>query len=385
MRIAIIGTKGIPAKWGGIEKYVDEIGKRLVLRGHDVTVFGSKWYLKEYTGKWYQGVRIIKVPAIHSQSVDALSNGFFATIYTLFSKYDIVNFHGYGSYFFVPIIKFTGKITVITSHGLIDRQWRNPKYGEFALNILRNAGKIGIQRGDYVTTVAPYWKKRIMEEYGVNAHILASGLDTAKKVKPDIIKMKYGLYGDDYILFLGRIDPIKRVDWVIDLAGKIGNKYKVVIAGGVQDSKTENYLKQLKKRVGDNDNVVFTGAVAGKEKSELFGNCKLLINPSSSEGLPVVALEAMSYGKVCIASNIPGHREIIAHGENGFLFNSESKKEFYAIARKCVEMEKNVFEKIGTNARQNVSEVYNWDRTARHTEELYVKFLEDRKARKNKS
>jgi glycosyltransferase involved in cell wall biosynthesis len=98
-------------------------------------------------------------------------------------------------------------------------------------------------------------------------------------------------------LFLGRIDPIKRIDWVLDLAGLIDVNIRLVVAGGVQDSKTEAYLRSLKQKADKDPIVIFTGPVAGREKAELFGNCLLFLAPSAGEGLPITVLEAAAYGK----------------------------------------------------------------------------------------
>ena len=80
VKIAIVGLKGIPAKWGGIEKYVEEVGKRLVKRGHEVTVFGSRWFCQDYSNKTYKGINIRRLPVINLQATDALSNAFLAMI-----------------------------------------------------------------------------------------------------------------------------------------------------------------------------------------------------------------------------------------------------------------------------------------------------------------
>jgi len=74
MKIAFIGLKGIPAKWGGIEVYVEEIAKRLVQRGHEVTVYCRKWFTENYDT--YAGIKIVKTPTIKTRATDALLHGF---------------------------------------------------------------------------------------------------------------------------------------------------------------------------------------------------------------------------------------------------------------------------------------------------------------------
>jgi len=381
MRIAMIGTKGLPAKWGGIERYVEEISRRLSKRGHQVTVFGSGWYMKDLHQSTYEGIRVVSVPALHLQAVDALSNGAFAALGAMTGPYDIVDFHGYGSYFFVPPVRASGKITFVTSHGLIDGQWRNPKYGRFAHSMLRLAGRIGITQADHVVTVSSFWKNRIRDLFGREADVLPSGIEAIEIRKPDIIKKKYGLEGNDYLLFLGRIDPVKRVDWIIDMARFVQTGDRIVIAGGAQDSNTKRYLDELKSRADGRDQIVFTGPVVGREKQELLSNCKCLLTPSGSEGLPIVLLEGMSYGRVCIASDIEAHREVIQDRVNGFLFDSKDKGEFVKQVKYALRLNRDQMVCMGEKARKSVSERYNWDQTARLTEEMFFRVLSKKRSR----
>jgi glycosyltransferase involved in cell wall biosynthesis len=386
MRIAMLGTKGIPAKWGGIEKYVEEVGKRLAERGHEVTVFASRWYCRDYTGDSYKGIRIIRVPALHLQATDALSNSFFAFLRILIQPFDIVHFHSYGSYFFVAPVRALGKNTVVTSHGLIDASWENPKYGGFAHRVLRTAGSIGLRRAHCVTTVAAYWKERIEDAFHVDACVLPAGLDKADFRAPRIIRERYGLETGSYLLFLGRIDPIKRVDWVSGLRSQGG--LKIVIAGGAQDEPTGKYLAELQGKVAQNPRVIFTGPVTGEEKAELLSNCRFFVNPSTSEGLPITVLEAMSYGRCCVASDIPAHREIIEHGKTGFLFEVGSADAFRELVEAVSRHSPEDLGAIGAVAKNRIGGEYNWGRTTDLTEEIYGGLLDraqagDRPERKN--
>lgn len=369
MKIAMIGTKGIPANWGGIEKYVEEIGQRLVQRGHEVTVFGSNWYCKEYPHQHYKGMRLVRVPAIHFQATDALSNALFASMYCMFRDYDVVHFHNFSSYIFVPFLNLMGKTTVLTTHGL-DSQWANPKYNHFAQSVIKNAGAVGLRRAHCVTTVANFWKTRIKEEYGRDAHVLPSGMDKPVRLSPKIIKDKYGLVANEYVLFMGRIDPIKRIDWLLD-AWSGNDLVKLVIAGGAQDVQTRAYLSKLVSSSGHSNRVIFTGQVVGEEKAELLSNCRFFVNPSSSEGLPISVLEAMSYERCCLASDIPAHKEVINDGKTGFLFDQYSRDMLAQALNRISTMTVSELESVGLRGKEQVSSEYDWDRTAHLTEQIY--------------
>jgi glycosyltransferase involved in cell wall biosynthesis len=383
LRIAFIGTKGLPAKWGGIEKYIEEIGRRLVRRGHAVTVFCSKWYCADYAKNTYLGMRIYRVPAIHLKATDALTNAFWATIAISKGKYDIVNFHGYASYFFAPVVGRTGKKTVVTAHG-VESGWDNPKYGFFARKIIQQAFRIGLTRADRVTTVANHLKATIKEKFDIDARVLPSGLDDVAVQPAAIIKQKYSLKGSDYLLFLGRIDPIKRVDWLLDIPSGLKQNIKIVIAGGPQDSTTEMYYHDLIRKSKYLPDVIFTGAVSGIEKAELLSNCLMFLAPSSYEGLPITVLEAMAYARCCVASQIPAHCEVVEDGATGFLFPKNDKKAFVRLVNRLIAKPKDYIVSIGDRAKKRAADKLNWDKTSILYEQLFWSLFDEKtKSRKN--
>ena len=378
MRIAMVGTKGIPAKWGGIEKYIEEIGKRLVERGHEVTVFGSRWFLRDFREKTYLGMRICRLPTVHFQATDALSNAFLATVMVAIGNYDIVNFHGYASYLFVPVLRNIGKIIVVTAHG-VESGWDNPKYDSLAQNVIRRSFEIGVKKANIVVTVADHLKIRIKHSFGVDAEVLPSGLDEVTRHPLQSIRDKYGLKSEGYLLFLGRIDPIKRIEWLLDLINVLGDNIKLVIAGGAQDPSTKAYLKSLKDKAEGKPQIIFTGPVSGREKAELLGNCLLFLAPSKDEGLPITVLEAATYKRCCIASDIPAHQETIDNGTTGFLFPRDDKKSFVEKVKNLLNKPHSFINSIGNASKHKVTDKFNWERTVDKTEILYRKLLDERR------
>lgn len=371
----MIGTKGVPAKWGGIEKYVEEVGQRLAARGHEVTVFGSRWFLKDYTHNTYKGMKIRRVPTIQNQATDAMSNVFFSAAIATMSQYDIVNLHGYASYYFIPLLHLGGKTTVVTAHG-IESGWDNPKYGNFAKRTIMTAFSLGIKKADMVATVAEHLKTRIRETYQRDSHVLASGIDDVSPQPPMLITEKYKLKGDDYVLFLGRIDPIKRVDWLLDLGRLLDDRVKVVIAGGAQNTVTKEYFESLKQKSGGGSQIIFTGPVYGDEKTELLSNCLMFMAPSRDEGLPITLLEALSFDRCCVASDIPAHREVVKDGITGFLFQKEDKDAFLQTILHVMRDLQNRKRTIDHNEKMKTFERFNWERTTLETEKLFLSALD---------
>lgn len=377
LRIAMIGLKGIPAKWGGMEKYVEEIGKRLVQRGHEVTVFGSKWYCADAHNLNTFGMRVRPLPTLHAQATDALSNALIASLLIIAGRFDVVHMHGYASYFFIPLLKTFGKKCVITAHG-VESGWDNPKYSSFARNVVKKAYMTGLTKADAVTTVAEHLSRTIRTMSEISAQVMPSGLDEVTSLPPRIIAEKHGLRGNDFLLFLGRIDPIKRADWLLDLADIVGPNLKIVIAGGAQDAATDAYYQEMRRRASGDARIIFTGPVTGAEKSELLSNCFCMIAPSQYEGLPITVLEAASYSRCCLASDIPAHREIIVDGQNGFLFSSGSKDDFFRSMQRILALPADALPAIGAEANRTGMQTFNWEMTTDLFITLYRNLAGDR-------
>ena len=121
MRIAFIGSKGIPAIFGGIERYVEEVAQRLVERGHHVTVYCRKNYTKNHLST-YRGISIRLLPAIKTKTLNNISHTFLSTINSIGKHYDVLHFQNIGPSSLIPIARLLGKRVVSTVHALDYRQ-----------------------------------------------------------------------------------------------------------------------------------------------------------------------------------------------------------------------------------------------------------------------
>ena len=179
---------------------------------------------------------------------------------------------------------------------------------------------------DEIIVLSENVKKYFKDNYGRDTYFIPNGVNKPTILKSKIIKDKYNLSKDDYILFLGRIVPEKGVHYLIDAFNSINtnkNSYeiwklnknfiksnkKLVIAGSASD--TDNYYQELKNKSKANKNIIFTGFVQGKELEELCSNAYIYCLPSDLEGMPLSLLEAMSYGNCCLTSDIDECSEVL--------------------------------------------------------------------------
>jgi len=371
LKIAFIGLKGIPAKWGGIEVYVQEIAKRLARRGHLVSVYSRKWYVGNRDS--YAGIRIVKTPTIKTKSTDALLHGMTASIHAASSDFDIVHYHGLASFFSTILPWMSGKKIVITFHAT---SWVEPKWNKLAVKSLETATKLGMKVAHAATTISPVLQQFLATISKKEVILTPPGVNIGIYREPNNIYRDYGLRANGYLLFMGRLDTVKRIDLLLKAFKSIKcPTMNLVIAGDPGSSDGFEYKDQLLETAKDDKRIIFTGFQSGITKEELLSNCFLFVLPSLNEGVPIVLLEGMSYGRPCLASDIPAHQHVISDGVNGFLANGDLLEDFRQKLAAIINLDGSTLERIGTNALEFVHNTFNWDNTVDRLEETYYKLV----------
>lgn len=369
MKIAMIGHKRIPSREGGVEVVVEELSTRLVKKGHVVDVYNRRGKNVQDRNadsdkkklKNYKRVNIKTIPTINKKGLDALIYSFFASITAIFGKYDVLHYHAEGSCAMLWIPHLFKKRIIVTIHGL---DWQRSKWGGFATKYIKFGEKLAVKYADEIIVLSENIRKYFKDEYNRETRFIPNGVDKPEVKKANIITEKYGLYSDDYILFLARIVPEKGLDYLIDAYNQIETDKKLVIAGGA--SHTNNYLEEIKKKTAENDKIIMTGFVQGEELEELYSNCYLYCLPSDIEGMPISLLEAMSYGKNCLISNIPENTTVCE--DYAITFKKSDINDLKNKLEECLE---------GKGRRNNeeisnyILNKYNWDDVVERTEKLY--------------
>ena len=372
LKIAMIGHKHIPSREGGVEIVVEELSTRMAKQGYSVTCYnrGGKHALdKNQTldnQKEYKGVRLKKVLTIDLKGLAAMTSSFFGTLKILFSKTNVVHYHAEGPCAWMWIIHFFSKKKIIaTIHGL---DWQRAKWGGFATKYIKFGEKMAVKYADEIIVLSKNVQDYFKKEYNRATHFIPNGVSMPKIEKPEIIKKKYNLEKDSYILFLGRIVPEKGVHYLIEAFKNIKIDKKLVIAGGSGD--TDSYFQELKEKAGNDKNIIFTGFVQGKELEELYSNAYIYCLPSDLEGMPLSLLEAMSYGNCCLTSDIPECATVIE--DKGIIFKKSDIKDLENKLQELCNNPKEV-RQYQKNAQKYILQKYNWDDVVGKTIKLYLK------------
>ena len=369
MKIAMIGHKRIPSREGGVEIVVGELSRRMAQRGNSVIAYNRKSEHiankeVEMITEW-EGVKIKWVPTPNSSKLNAIVYSFFAALRAVFSRFDVIHFHAEGPASMVILAKLFRKRSVVTIHGL---DWQRSKWGGFATKYLKFGEKAAAKYANEIIVLSKNVQQYFLDTYGRETVFVPNGISKPEIKEADIIKKKFSLDKDGYVLFLGRLVPEKCPHLLIEAFKELNTDKKLVIAGGA--SHTSEYEAEIKELARNSENIIFTGFVEGSELDELFSNAYIYCLPSDLEGMPISLLEAMSYGNCCLTSDIPECTEVL--GEHGASFKKSDKEDLKAVLEKLLSDSASV-QKYKDAAQDYILQKYNWDDVCEKTLSLYQK------------
>lgn len=322
MKICVIGLRGIPGVMGGVETHCEQLYPRLkAMRPSDeIVIFGRKPYLP-HRETVHQGVRVVPLYAARSKHLEAISNAFVAVLHARFKvKADIVHIHAIGPALVAPLAKLLGMKVIVTHHG---DDYRRAKWNGFAKAVLRAGEYLGMRFADQVIPVSQSVTRRLRQAFPDRAVTLqhipnganhGPGANFAPAALHQDVLARHGLERMRYVACVGRLVPEKCFEDVIAAFASASGLDRLVIAGGTDhDSPYPETLKAMAS-----DKVIFTGALPRPDIETLLANAALFVLPSSHEGLPIAALEAIAAGAPTLLSDIEPNLDIGLPARNYF-------------------------------------------------------------------
>lgn len=374
MKIAFIGQKGIPAFSGGVEKHVEVMAAKMAEFGHEVFAYARNNYTDPKL-KNYKGVRIIHLPSISSKHLDAISHTFLATIHALFQDYDVIHYQAIGPSSLSWIIKlFRPKIALVSTFHCQD--YYHQKWNWLAKMYLKLSEKIACQIPDRTIAVSNILAKLVKEKYGREAEIIPNGAAVRYSSEKEVLE-KFGLKEKRYILSVGRLIKHKGVHYLIEAfkqledTTRVPNNFKLVIVG--EGFHTDDYVKYLKFLSRNRPNIIFTGALYGRELDQIFSHAFIFIQPSESEGMSIALLESMGHGTPALVSDIPENREVVDNC--GFYFRPGDIADIKSKLAYFIN-QPDLTSDIGCQGKDRILKYYGWDASVKKTLKVYEQLIQ---------
>jgi glycosyltransferase involved in cell wall biosynthesis len=371
LSIAMIGTRGIPAREGGVEVAVEALSQELAKRGHRVTVYGRRAYCDPDVRERH-GVRQIPLGQVNTKHLEAISHTVLATTHALLrERYDLVHFHASGPSLLSWAPRFGRAASVATLQGA---DWKREKWGPLASRVLRVAMRVAATAPDETIVVSRALQRSLLDSYGRACHVIPNGVDASAFDRTEPIE---GFGARPFVLFLGRLVPEKQVHTLIRAFSRVPGDVQLVIAGS--SSHSDGYVEAIKQLASADRRVALVGSRHGPEKAWLLRNAAVFVQPSSVEGLPIALLEALACGCLTVVSDIPENLEAVTlEGGRpfGFVFRTGQLDD---LASKLVDALSNpVGLRGGDRVRSLVREQFSWQTIAQQTEAVYWEAIERR-------
>jgi glycosyltransferase involved in cell wall biosynthesis len=367
LRIACIGARGLPAVYGGLERACESLYSGLAARGHEITVYCRSEYVQR-RGQRHHGVALQYAPAIRTRTLDTLTHTACSFAHVLASnRYDLVHLHALAPNVFSRWCRLRRIPIVATVHGL---DWQRAKWRGLGSRVLKFAERSMVANADSIIVVSRALRDYFSATYGRETHYIPTGIEARPAAEPvdDTVLRERGLVPGQYVLFVGRLVPEKRIQDLIAAFRPLAAPLRLVIAGG--SSYSDGYARGLRRLASNDSRVIFTGLQSHAAVRALFRHAAVFVNPSELEGLPATVFESIAEGTPAVVSDIPPHREMLAAGSGYDLFFAAGDTDGLCRALRRALANPDHYRRLTVAAAKQAESEYSWPSIIERTESL---------------
>ena len=345
MRIALLGTRGIPANYGGFETFAEELSVRLVERGHEVTVYCRE----RSTLTEYRGVKLRYLPTIRHKYLDTLAHTALSTAdVLLFRRYDVLLFCNAANAVFTLWPRALGMATALNVDGV---ERHRKKWNALAKSWYLLSEWLATWCCSAVITDAQKIREYYLDRYGKDSTFIAYGAETGKVTGTDQVR-QLGLEPGRYVLYVSRMEPENNAVLVRQAFEKIQTDYKLVLVGDAPYA--ADYIRQVKDTT--DGRVIIPGAIYGEGYRQLQSHCAVYVQATEVGGTHPALIEAMGRGALVLYLHTPESAEVA--GDTAVPFTADDLAEKLCWALKASESERAVW---GERARERIERLYSWN------------------------
>ena len=361
MNLAIMGTRGVPASYGGFETFAEELGRRLVERGHEVTVYGRTAFVDPELAT-HLGMNLVVLPALYTKHLETVSHTLLSTLHAMREDYDAVLLCNAANAPFVRILQLGGAPVALNVDGL-ERKRR--KWGLLGSTYYALCERLAALLPDTLVTDAEVIHRYYRRYYRAPSEMIVYGGDLERPTETGVLD-EFGLATAEYVLYVSRFEPENNPDRVVAAYSKVGGDRPLVMVGGAP------YANKLQRRVRQlaDDRVVIPGPIYGEGYRQLLFGCRIYIHATEVGGTHPALVEAMGAGRPVLYYDTPENREVTGPAGRPFRFSGAESLE--TVLTEVVENEAALSE-LGKRSSRRVEERYLWSHVADRYENILRK------------
>ncbi|MGE5568638.1 MAG: DUF1972 domain-containing protein [Rhodospirillales bacterium] len=298
MRIAILGTRGIPARYGGFETFAEELGSRLVSRGHQVTVYTRQ----RHSQPCYRGVALRYLPTIRHKYFDTLAHTFLSTLHLLAHRQDAVLYCNAANALFTFLPRLFGMPVALNVDGL---ERNRKKWNRLGCAWYLMSERLSTWFPNAVVSdaqkIADYYQAR----YSKTTCFIPYGAEVGKVAGTETLE-KLGLEPGRYFLYVSRMEPENNALLVRTAFEQVETPLKLALVGDAPYA--HEYIREVRNTA--DPRVVLPGAIYGRGYHELLSHCFAYIHATEVGGTHPALIEAMGRGALVLYLNTPENAEV---------------------------------------------------------------------------
>jgi glycosyltransferase involved in cell wall biosynthesis len=357
MRIGILGTRGIPANYGGFETFAEELSSRLVARGHIVTV-----YCRERPADpLYRGVRLRYLPTIRHKYLDTIVHTFVSTLHLLAHRVDVALYCNGANAIFTLAPRLFRMPVALNVDGL---ERKRKKWNRAAKTWYLASEWLATFLPNEVVTDARAMQDYYRERYRKRTTFIPYGAETGK-VSSAAALSALGLEPGRYFLYVSRLEPENHALEVREAFERVHTGLKLALIGDAP------YAHDYIRRVRDtrDPRIVIPGAIYGPGYHELDSHCFAYIHATEVGGTHPALIEAMGRGALVLYRDTPENAEVA--GDAGIPFRHDLAEKI----KLALAMSEADRDSLRLRARQRVERHYCWDAVAAAYENLFQSIM----------
>jgi len=361
MRIAILGTRGIPASYGGFETFAEHLSTRLVRRGHDVTVYCRAHYVSPRQLEFH-GVKLKVLPTIRHKYFDTVVHTFLSAVHAVSQRYDAALICNCANAPFSPILRLAGTPVAINVDGL---EHKRKKWGWLGRRYYRLA--------EYLSTLLPtemVTDAQVIQDYYLARHnapstMIAYGSEVERRPDRELVR-KWRVEPNRYVLYVSRLEPENNAHLVIEAFKKVRTAYRLLIVGDAPYA--EQYINSLKASARGDKRIIFTGFVFGQDYRALQQNAYCYVHATEVGGTHPALLEAMGYGNCVLTLATPENIEVVGDAGVPYIDEFDLAEKLQRVLR-----DGSLVQAYRNRAQQRVQKFYDWETVVEQYEQLFAR------------
>lgn len=353
----MVGTRGVPARYGGFETAVEEVGTRLAARGHDVVVTCRGGDPEQRS---HQGVSLVHLPAIHRPGLETLNHTVSAALHLRRQRhFDAILLFNAANALAIPLLRAAATGIALHVDGL---EWRRDKWSGLGKRWYLAMERFGVRKADELIADAQAIQSYYRDRYGASSAFIAYGAPLIEPGPPQHLASR-ALRSGCYDLVVARLEPENNVEMAIQGHLLTDRSVPLVVVGSVPYE--SEHLSRVRALAASSGSVRMVGAVwDSDELNELIAHCRHYVHGHSVGGTNPVLLRAMGAGAPVSALDVVFNREVL--GDTGQFF-SDAQELAALLAREGQEEDR---QRRGQAGRARVAALYDWERVTDGYEDL---------------